>query len=59
MIKRDCDLCKALGTSTPATVDTKMKMGPWAYLCDAHNKTHGSNIAGLTNILADIGGDDE
>jgi hypothetical protein len=54
-MKRDCDFCKGSGIITPAIVDAKTWMGPWSYMCDAHNKVEGTGIAGYTNILADIG----
>lgn len=55
MIVRNCDLCTAIGVTTPATVDAKTRMGPWAYMCDAHNHAMGTGFAGYTNVLANIG----
>ena len=48
-MQRDCDVC-----GKPATVDTKTVLGPWAYLCDEHNKAIGCGSASLTNILANL-----
>ena len=36
-----CDLCKAQGKTTPAAIDGKTRMGPWAYLCVPHFEVHG------------------
>lgn len=34
--KPDCDFCGA-----EASFDGKTILGPWAYMCDAHWKSHG------------------
>lgn len=59
MINRDCDFCKMMGKVTPAVVDSKTYEGPWAYMCEAHNKQHGCGVKGLTNVLADLPGVDD
>jgi hypothetical protein len=30
--------------ATPATVDGKTIMGPWAYMCDEHHKAYGCGL---------------
>ena len=37
-----CDFC-----DDPATHDGKTRMGPWAWMCDAHFTTHGPGQTGL------------
>jgi hypothetical protein len=36
MLTRKCDFC-----NKQATVDAKTIYGPWAYMCDEHNKMYG------------------
>lgn len=45
-IKQKCDFCK-----DAAIVDSKTTMGPWAYLCDVHNKKYGTQVEGEFTLL--------
>lgn len=44
VVVKDCDLCKAEGHTSPAMYDDKTILGPWAYLCAAHQKRCGMGI---------------
>jgi hypothetical protein len=35
----DCNFCK-----TPAAVDGKTSMGPWAYMCSGHFRAYGIGL---------------
>lgn len=47
-IQADCQLPHDV--PTPATHDAKTTMGPWAYVCDAHLRSH--TVSGQTGPLA-------
>jgi len=42
----DCDFCDQEGKQVPAKVDSKTKQGPWANMCEKHNKLHGCGKLG-------------
>ena len=44
VVKRDCDMCKAIGLKTKALYDDATHLGPWAYMCEEHHKEHGRGI---------------
>jgi hypothetical protein len=43
----NCDICASLKKSTAATHDGATRLGPWAYMCDAHWKTYGPGTTGI------------
>ena len=45
-IKTKCDFC-----DKPATVDSKTKMGPWAFMCQQHFDKYGIKTDGLYTLL--------
>lgn len=46
MLNETCQLC-----TTPATRDAKLKIGPWAYVCESHFKSDCHQIKGLSSII--------
>lgn len=55
----DCDFCKEANKQTPAHVDGKTVMGPWAYMCAAHYKRYGVGLGtGKGQILIPLKGTD-
>jgi hypothetical protein len=55
-----CDFPHGLQSSPPAVVDGKTKMGPWAYMCQAHYAAYGVGLGtGRGQKLVKAGSDDE
>jgi len=43
----DCNICAyspIQSTSVPAVYDGKTNLGPWAYMCEEHFRTHGIGL---------------
>jgi hypothetical protein len=53
----DCDFCKEDGLKTPARVDGKTRMGPWANMCEQHYLNYGIGLGtGKGQILIPLKG---
>ncbi len=54
-LKRACNLCELeKKLNVPATYDAKTKMGPWAYVCDDHLKSHCVDNSQLRTLLSKV-----
>lgn len=55
-ITRSCNICAMQHPpiDRPATTDAKTKMGPWAYLCDEHVKSHAIEDTKLHTKLSEV-----
>ena len=50
-IHAECDICKANGTKSVATIDGGTVMGPWAYMCDVCASTMLTSPALATRLV--------